>query len=87
MFINSLEIAIGLNIPTSLFTPGSSPAYLFEVVFVKMCCMQSENIGFLPVLWVLSGVIYNYSPPFYYYYYYYYSKSHFLQQRTVLLVT
>ena len=31
-------------------TPGCSPAYLFEVIFVR-CVMHLKNIGFLPVLW------------------------------------
>ena len=30
------------------FTPGWSPAYLFEVAFVKCVCIWR---GFLPVLW------------------------------------
>ena len=44
-----------------LFTPGSSPAYLFEVVFVKCVCIRRTSV-FFQFYGVLSGVIYNYSP-------------------------
>ena len=63
-----------------LFTPGWSPAYLFEVVFVKCVCIL-ENIGFLPVYGILSGVIYNYSAPTFLSLLF---KVTLLQQRTVL---
>ena len=45
-----------------LFTPGWSPAYLFEVVFVKCVCIRRTSF-FFQFYGVLSGVIYNYSPP------------------------
>ena len=73
----------------ALFTPGWSPAYLFEIVFVKCVCIRRTSV-FFQFYGVLSGVIYNYSPPpppppiflllllF---------KVTLLQQRTVLLVT
>ena len=63
-----------------LLTPGWSPAYLFEDVFVKCACIWRASV-FFQFYGVLSGVIYNYSPPppppppphththFYYYYY------------------
>ena len=52
-----------------LFTLGWSPAYLFEVVLVKCVCIRRTSV-FLQFYGVLSGVIYNYSPPFFYCYYY-----------------
>ena len=49
-----------------LFTPGSSPAYLFEVVFVKCVCIWRTSV-FFQFYGVLSGVIYNYSSPTFFY--------------------
>ena len=65
-----------------LFMPGWSPAYLFEVVFVKCVCIRRTSV-FFQFYRVLSGVIYNYSytplppppPPPFFFCYYYYSKS------------
>ena len=50
-----------------LFTPGWSPAYLFEVVFVKYVCIWRTSV-FFQFYGVLSGVIYNYSPPTFFLY-------------------
>ena len=68
------------NIP--LFTQGWSPAYLFEVVFVKCVCIWRTSV-FFHFYGVLSGVIYNYLPPTFFLLF----KVTLLQQRTVLLVT
>ena len=59
---------------TNIIYAGWNPAYLFEVVFVKCVCIWGTSV-FLQFYGVLSGVIYNYSPPLLHYYYY--SKSHF----------
>ena len=65
------------------FTPGWSPAYLFEVVFVKCICIRRISV-FFQFYGVLSGVIYNNSPsPLFFLLF----KVTLLQQRTVLLVT
>ena len=57
-----------------LFMPGWSPAYLFEVVFVKCVCIRRTSV-FFQFYRVLSGVIYNYSytpshtpPPFFFFF-------------------
>ena len=63
--------------------PGWSPAYLFEVVFVKCVCIWRTSVLF-QFYGVLSGVIYNYSPPLFLLLLF---KVTLLQQRTVLLVT
>ena len=47
---------------SGLFMPGSSSAYLFEVVFVKCVCIW-RTLVFFQFYGVLSGVIYNYSSP------------------------
>ena len=66
-----------------LFTPGWSPAYLFEVVFVKCVCIRRTSV-FFKFYGVLSVVIYNYSPPTFFLLLF---KVTLLQQRTVILVT
>ena len=48
-----------------LFTPDWSPGYLFEVVFVKCVCIWRTTV-FFQFYGVLSGVIYNYSPPLFF---------------------
>ena len=65
-----------------LFTPGSSPAYLFEVVFVKYVCIWRTSV-FFQFYGVLSGVIYNYSAPTFLLLLLLF-KVTLLQQRTVL---
>ena len=66
-----------------LFTPGWSPAYLFEVVFVKCVCIWRTSV-FFQFYGVLSGVIYNYSHPLPFLLLLF--KVTLLQQRTVLFV-
>ena len=60
-----------------------SPAYLFEVVFVKSVCIWRTSV-FFQFHGVLSGVIYNYSLFFFFFVLF---KVTLLQQRFVLLVT
>ena len=65
---NTGHINVVLTVPKC---PGWSPAYLFEVVFVKCVCIWRTSV-FFQFYGVLRGVIYNYSSPLFYY-----SKSHF----------
>ena len=47
------------------FTPGWSPAYLFEIVFVKYVCIWRTSV-FFQFYGVLSGVIYKlFTPTFF----------------------
>ena len=72
-----------------LFTPGWSPAYFFEVVFVKCVCIWRTSV-FFQFYGVLSGVIYDNSPPpppHTHTFLLLLFKVTLLQQRTVLLVT
>ena len=45
-----------------------SPAYLFEVVSVKCVCIRRTSV-FFQFYGVLSGVIYNYSPPIFFFFF------------------
>ena len=59
--VASLKI-VSIPLKAGLFTSGFSQACLFEVVFVKCVCIWRTSV-FFQFYGVLSGVIYNYSPP------------------------
>ena len=80
-FLKFIYLFISLFIYLSLFTPGWSPAYLFEVVFLNVYAFRehrfsSSFMGFLVGLYVTIH------PHIFLLF-----KVTLLQQRTVLLVT